>query len=500
MKISRRVRFSGSLLILAAIALAAQMPERYLPVMAEIRSKSLEGRLSFLASDELEGRGTPSHGQDVAAEYIASEFRAAGLEPAGDKGYFQTADWQMVRPKQEGLLVRLEAPGHAITLAPDRVEAKLTESMQLDKAPVLLIDVSSPAHSDEMTAEALAGKVVALTGISRIDGLPVSERNGARRRFRALQALLRHARPRVILRADYGMRSRSGQEILVDPELPSTILAPEAREFFAGMHSGTPGITLTLNVPAPESRPVRLRNVAALLKGSDPELSKTYVLLSAHYDHLGMKPDGRGDRIYNGADDDGSGVVSVLEIAAALARSGVHPRRSILFVTYFGEELGLLGSQYYARHPLVPLEQTVANINLEQVGRTDDSIQSRVNEATFTGFDYSTLVPVFEQAGKLTGVHVVRYKDPNSGESAGDPFFARSDNISLASRGVVAHTVCVALEFPDYHRVSDEWPKVDYQNMARVDRMIALGTLMIADSETAPEWNRSNPATQPFQR
>lgn len=490
---------AAAALLLAAM-LGAEPPSRYLPVLGKIHARSLEGRLSFLASDALEGRGTPSRGLDTAAEYIASEFRRAGLEPAGDDGYFQTARWMMVRPVRSGLLVRLDREGGSVTLAPGRVDAGLTGALRLDNAPVIYFDAAAPDSWGELSADAVAGKVVAVSGVSRIYGLPAAERGPAIRSYYMLKDFLARARPLVVLRADYGTPAPSGEEMLIDPESVPTILAPEAREFFTRLRSRSAGITLSLNVPAPESRPVQLRNVAALFKGADPELSKTYVLLSAHYDHLGMKPDGDGDRIYNGADDDGSGVVSVLEIASALARSGIQTRRSILFIAYYGEELGMLGSGYYSRHPLVPLEQTVANINIEQVGRTDDPIQPRINEATFTGFDYSTLVPVFAEAGRLTGIKVVPYQDPASSEPAGDPFFVRSDNLALAARGVVAHTVSVALEFPDYHRVSDEWQKVNYSNMARVDRMIALGTLWIADSETAPRWNLSNPATIPYRR
>lgn len=499
MKNSFRRPILCAVLILGTLT-AAEVPQRYRPVTSRIRAQSLKGRLSFLASDALEGRATPSRGLDIAAEYIASEFRRAGLEPAGGDGYFQTAKWLLIRPDKRGLLVRLDAAGRSFTLAPDRVEARLAGAMELDREPVVYIDAAAPEGWGELSAADVAGKVVAIGGVSRIGNLPAARRLAARRRLGALREMLHRAAPRLILDAGYTTAARSGDEILLDPELPPAIEAPEASGFFSPLPSRAAGITLTLHIARPESRPVVLRNVAALLKGSDAELSKTYVLLSAHYDHLGTKPEGAGDRIYNGADDDGSGVVSVLEIASALARSGSRPRRSILFITYFGEELGLLGSKYYAQHPLVPLEQTVANINIEQVGRTDDTIRPRINEATFTGFDYSTLVPVFVEAGKLTGIKVDSYQEPASDRPAGDPFFARSDNFPLARRGVVAHTVCVALEFPDYHLVSDDWSKLDYSNMARVDRMIAVGLVMIADSGTAPEWNRLNPETAPYRR
>lgn len=241
-------------------------------------------------------------------------------------------------------------------------------------------------------------------------------------------------------------------------------------------------------------KPVELRNVAGILRGSDPVLRDTYVLVTAHYDHIGMLPPGEGDRINNGANDDGSGTVSVIEIAEALAQMPQHPKRSIVFMTFFGEEKGLFGSRYYAAHPFFPLKQHIAQINLEQLGRTDDNDGPQVASATFTGFDFSDLPATFEQAGKATGVRV--YKN----EKSSDAFFARSDNQSLADAGVPAHTLAVAFEFPDYHKVGDEWQKIDYDNMAKVDRMVALGLLSISNSAAVPHWNADNPKTEQYRK
>lgn len=237
----------------------------------------------------------------------------------------------------------------------------------------------------------------------------------------------------------------------------------------------------------------KVRNVAGILRGSDSVLRQTYVMVTAHYDHLGVGVTGE-DKIYNGANDDGSGTVSVIEIASALAALEPRPKRSILFVTFFGEEIGLVGSRYYGRHPLElePLVNTVADLNLEQVGRTDDSEGPQVGTATVTGFDFSGLTGVLMDAGRLTGVKV--YKN----EQNSDPYFAFSDNKALADVGVPAHTLGVAFDFPDYHGVGDEWPKIDYQNMAKVDRMVAVGLLHLASEAAPPTWNDSNPATKKY--
>jgi Zn-dependent M28 family amino/carboxypeptidase len=250
-----------------------------------------------------------------------------------------------------------------------------------------------------------------------------------------------------------------------------------------------------LSVPAPAQMPVRVRNVAGILRGSDPTLKETYVIVSAHYDHLGVREGcdaSKEDCIFNGANDDGSGTVGVIELASVLSRLNPRPKRSILFMTFFGEELGLVGSRYYGRHPLVPLEKTVAQINLEQIGRTDDSEGPQVGTLAVTGFDYSDVGAALQRAGEAAGVRV--YKHPTNS----DAYFARSDNQSLADAGVPAHTVGVAFEFPDYHAVGDEWQKIDYANMERVVRAVGLAALLVADDAREPRWNEQNPRAAPY--
>jgi Zn-dependent M28 family amino/carboxypeptidase len=305
-------------------------------VAGHITANSLRGDVSFLASDLLEGRDTPSRGLDIAGEYIASQFRRLGLEPAGDDGYFQTV-----------------------------------------------------------------------------------------------------------------------------------VLHPEDKD-------------------SPTSR-----NVAAILRGSDPQLKDSYVILSAHYDHVGLAESGE-DRIFNGANDDASGTASVLEVANALASLHPSPKRSVLFLLFCGEEKGLRGSRYYAAHPLVPLSKTVAQLNLEQLGRTDAPEGVHVNSANVTGFDFSDMVPVLVDAGKRVGISVTKVVE------ASDKYFNRSDNGPLAKAGVPAHTLSVTYEFPDYHAVGDEWQKIDYDNMAKVDQAVGIAVLRLAQALTVPHWNEAYPAAKVY--
>jgi len=249
-----------------------------------------------------------------------------------------------------------------------------------------------------------------------------------------------------------------------------------------------PGFTAMSMRILPDIRAtVVLRNVVGFIRGSDPTLSDTYVLITAHYDHLGVKDTGTGDRIYNGANDDGSGVVSVIELASAFAGFSPHPRRSIVFMTFFGEEKGLLGSRYYGEHPVFPLAKTIAQINLEQVGRTDDDEGARVGTATLTGMDYSEIGALFQSAGEDLGMRVYRHPQKS------DAYFGRSDNQSLADQGVPAHTLAVAFSYSDYHSVNDHWDKIDYENMERVDRLVALAVYRIGQNNRAPRWDLTNP-------
>jgi Zn-dependent M28 family amino/carboxypeptidase len=232
---------------------------------------------------------------------------------------------------------------------------------------------------------------------------------------------------------------------------------------------------------------VKLQNVIGLLPGSDPVLKDTYVLVTAHYDHLGVLAEGKNSGIYYGANDDSSETASVIELASALPKLKSRPKRSIVFLAFFGEEKILLGSRFYARHLFFPLSNTVADINLEHLGRTDSSEGAQLSKLSFTRFDYSNVPATFQTAGAQTGIQVYRH-DPDS-----DRWFRRSDNETLADMGVVAHTAHVTFGFPDYHKVGDQWQKIDYENMAKIDRAIALGILMIADNPEAPRWKAKNP-------
>ena len=228
----------------------------------------------------------------------------------------------------------------------------------------------------------------------------------------------------------------------------------------------------------------KVRNVIGVLPGSDPKLKGEYIIVSAHYDHLG-KRDGEGDRLYNGANDDASGVSGVIETANALRAKP--PKRTVIFMCFWGEEQGLLGSRAYAKTPVFPLKQTVAMVNLEQIGRTDDSEGPRVAEFNVTGYDFSDLADVLRSAAEKEKVKVTKH------ERNSDAYFFASDNGALASAGVPAHTVSTAYSFADYHKPEDEWQKLDYSNMAKIVRSVARGVEAIGNRKDPIQWNAGNP-------
>lgn len=481
----------------------AQPPSTITPenqaVLARISADSLRGHLSFIASDLLEGRATPSRGQDIAAEYIAAQFRRAGLEPVGDDGYFQTAQWVQTSANTEGFVLTVQQAEQTVNVSPSQVTFAWDQAMQLSRAALFKVEYKDAAALAALTAEQLTGKVI-LTEIPDFRRAERAQWRDLQREQNTFLNALRALKPALIVSLDRHTTSGAGLSAkrMIDPARRQSFAPPmpvltihdaQVAKLFDALKPGATTAALSFNLAAAKEQPLKLRNMVGLLRGSDPVLKDTYVLVTAHYDHVGMNPNLDGDQIFNGANDDGSGTVSVIELADALTKRATRPKRSIVFMTVFGEERGLLGSRYYGQHPIFPIENTIADINLEQVGRTDDTEGSQVNRASLTGFDFSDVGEVFRQAGEATGITV--FKHPQNS----DAFFGRSDNQALADQGVPAHTLCVAFVYPDYHGVGDHWEKVDYDNLARTNRMVALGLMMIADNPVAPKWNEGNPKT-----
>jgi Zn-dependent M28 family amino/carboxypeptidase len=217
-------------------------------------------------------------------------------------------------------------------------------------------------------------------------------------------------------------------------------------------------------------------NVVGLLKGSDPKLAGEVIVVDAHYDHLGIGAPVAGDSIYNGADDDASGTVSVLAVAKALA-TGPHPKRSILFVLTTGEEEGLLGTRWLLAHFPLSLDSVVANLETEMIGRPD-SLAGGPGKAWLTGYDRSTM------GAMLARAHIAIVGDPRPSQH----FFERSDNIAFAERGIPAHTLSSFNMHADYHQPSDDLSRIDFAHMTEVINSAARAVRLLANGPL-PVWN-----------
>lgn len=221
-------------------------------------------------------------------------------------------------------------------------------------------------------------------------------------------------------------------------------------------------------------------NVIALLPGRDPGLAAQTVMVSAHYDHVGVREIGE-DPIFNGANDDASGTAAVLAIAEALAAAP--PRRSVLFVAFCGEELGLLGSRHYAEHPVRPLEDVVAHVNLEMLGRPGPADPPVAWLPGSTRSDLGTWL-----AAANPGASAVPFLDGSAiGPEEGNAF-DRADNYPLALAGVVAHTVAAGRIDELYHSPDDESDTIDYERMAVIVQAVARGVHRLAEHDGRPAW------------
>ncbi len=250
---------------------------------------------------------------------------------------------------------------------------------------------------------------------------------------------------------------------------------PLARTTRADGRSGLRLLTSWAMDSVPVARRAQDRNVVGIIPGSDPRLRDQAILVDAHYDHLGIGRAVDGDSIYNGADDDASGVVAVLEVARALSR-GPAPARTVVFLLSTGEERGLLGTRWYVEHPVWPLERTVANLEIEMIARPDPKAGG-AGRAWLTGYDRTSMGQMLRAAG----IPIV--PDPYPAQN----FYERSDNIAFARRGIPAHVVSSYNLHADYHTPGDEVSRVDFAHMTAVIEATVRAVRLLADGPL-PQW------------
>ncbi|GJG86368.1 hypothetical protein tb265_15490 [Gemmatimonadetes bacterium T265] len=526
----------------AVPAPAAPLPLKHAPqpTTGAITAADLMTRLYIFADDSMMGREAGTEGNVKGTNYIASEVRRLGLKPAGeDGGYFQTLPFKKIMLDPSSSIVIGGTGTPARLAAGTDWAAAGRKSVSLHDLPVVyggtLGDSTAMISGDQA-----AGKMVVFA-VSNVRAPQL--RRGFGDTYAKAAAIVvsgpfldpivpRYARPQTFV--------DDPSRVAPTPNGPSTLLLTTAAagQLFAspmaGLAPGAPGRPVTLELKLDITPvPFPARNVVAILPGRDPAVAGEYVAIGGHNDHIGtntrpvdhdsiriynhlVRPGGaedqqkqatpeqqaqvnqmladwrkahpnsmRADSISNGADDDGSGSVSVLEIAEKFAslKGNDRPRRSILFVWHVGEEKGLLGSEYYTDHPTVPRDSIVAQLNMDMVGRgraSDVTGQSAAGQALHGGPDYLQLVGSRRLSTELGNLVEQVNKDDKSGfvfdysmDANGHPMniYCRSDHYEYARYGIPIVFFTTG-GHSDYHQVTDEPEYIDYDHMARVDNLV----------------------------
>ena len=460
--------------------MAATTEEDAVQAAALITEANLRTQLGVIAHDSMRGRNTPSPELTQTAHYIADLFEEFGLEPGAEDGYIQSYPMTRISPAgPDRQVFSISGPGGDADLeyGEDFFVQANGPSAEGDGILVLVEDAADMPSAANQVA------------VLRVTTANIDQVFGGR-----LRDAIRAASPAglvVVLDLPDSRFDRFkrflGSERVVFGEVESAGvpvvfvgLAALPSDLSAQVMSGSleDGWTARLSARAQvavEEAP----NTIGVLKGTDPALRDEYVLLTAHMDHVGVGRAIDGDSIYNGADDDGSGTVTVVEVARAFAGLAEAPRRSIVFLIVSGEEKGLLGSRYYAENPTFPLENTVANINLDMVGRNwSDTIVA-------IGKDESTLGPQVERiSAEHPELDMAVIDDIWPEES----FYSRSDHYNFAQRGVPILFFFNGTH-DQYHQPADEVELIDYDKMARIGRLVFHLGLEIANQDERPAWD-----------
>jgi hypothetical protein len=508
------MRHLSSTLLLTAVlvspALAQARRAQAAPSAAQVQravqtitEAGYRARIGALADDSMRGRLTPSPELDKAAAYIASEFRRFGLRPGGDSGtYLQR---YAIRRLQLDTATSTVAIGTAVLrLGRDATVAFGTMPAEPVSGPVVLV-WGAPAD----TAHPLGD--VPVRGAVVLQVSSTASTFGGPTRLLSRAAFDAGAKAWIVIPAigpsafDGMARTATAVRLEVDGGGPTQPLFLVARDSaVAGILSAagtglaelrasgaagvralagtTATIRLRRNVLSEQTAP----NVIGILEGSDPALKNEYVFFTAHMDHVGVagQPTSMctaqgADSICNGADDDASGTTGVIELAQAFASLNPRPRRSLVFMTVSGEERGLWGSGYYASHPEVPLASTVADLNMDMIGRNwRDTI-------SVIGKEHSSLG---ETANRITREHPELNMRLVGDLWPSENFYRRSDHFNFARKGVPILFFFNGTH-PQYHRPSDEVPLIDAEKAARIVRMVFYIGLDVATTTERPQWN-----------
>jgi hypothetical protein len=495
---------AARLAALALFALCAPVPAQR-ATGPHISAADIEVHVRALADDELLGRETGSAGGQQAANYIAGVMKRAGLAPGGDDGSY---------------LSDIGVRGFAMQGVPELAALDIDRDARLavygedfayyGGGPMdATLEVVVVRSADDLPATPRADAALLLVGSSRTwSGWLQKAGAPDGRGWGLLMAPGRDSRG--------GPQSHAPHGLSVPGEPPLLILRGVFRDRL--LEHGTDSVHVRIALSG-ETFPAT--NVVGILRGvgtpEDPSLAQQAIVITAHYDHIGvaappapnseddstdadptgplagleaglaalsgaLTEDEGPDLIYNGADDDASGVAAVLELAEIFADSPP-PARTLIFVAVTGEEHNLLGTSYYLDHPVMPLEQTVANINFEMMGRPDDIVGGH-GRFWLTGFELTNLGPAWNRAG----LSIARDMRPEQ------HFYERSDNIAFVRRGIIGQTISSYNLHQDYHQVGDEADTLDYRHMETGLRTSFAAVSMLADGRLTPAWT---PAEDP---
>ncbi len=459
----------------------------------KLQEAELEAHMRFLASDELMGRRTGEPGNLVAARYIAEQFRRYGLANAPSlNSYLQTVPLEKMGVLREGDLFvgkdTLRSGQDWILMSGDRsdIEAPLVYAgFGLENAD---------KGWDDYKGLDVKGKIVLLQSGSPEATAPpeIIMASNEKRKIAAEKGAVAVIE---IFKApvpwNFVTKFFGGERVALSPDgktvtLPHAWVNGQEAKFTKMLRAAD---KVRFQTAGRTVQTVNGYNVVAYIEGTDAKLKDEYVLLSAHYDHVGVGKQGGQpytpeDSIFNGARDNAFGTVALLAAAQALAQQP--PQRSVLLVALTGEEVGLLGSKYYASHPLLPLKKCIFNLNTDGAGYNDTSILAVI------GLDRTGARAEIETASKAFGLDVVADPAPEQG------LFDRSDNVSFAKLGIPAPTITPGFRTFDaelmknYHQVSDNPETIDFNYLLKFSQAYAYAARLIADRSQAPQWSKGD--------
>ena len=503
----RTLLFFGAAGLLISIAAAQNptLPQEARPGYDAITAPVLRAHEAVLTSDSLEGRETTFPGQKRAAAYIASQFKRIGLRPLGPDGtFFQHFDVIVTRIDPSSSMIVTQAgkskefhwggdfiteAGRDTTLSAPiafigHTDADLTDEDRSAMAGhivfVLLgkrdqqIDTSRAQVTRRIFTPRREPGAAALfmiaddNGPASFDGIARTIRgNGVEKASMRLPAAARPAQGGGSLRVY--VSARLADEILRSMGHSLAALRTDARGEAGARPILTDKVTITIRSHILRETK-QTENVVGLLEGSDPALKDQIVAFTAHFDHLGKTSAGV---IYHGADDDGSGTSMVMNLAEAFAANPLRPKRSLLFMTVAGEEKGLLGSEYYTTHPIIPLDRTMTDLNIDMIGRVDTAHGSKGIERYVYVIGSDKISTELDSVLVATNTQTERLDLDYTYNSESDPnqFYRRSDHYNFAKHGVPIVFFFTG-EHEDYHKPTDTADRILYDRMASIGRLV----------------------------